>query len=475
MSNGHSPRPDGGPPLPLRGLRRLSAQLRQRWSWRSSVSRTARLTVVSQFFPPDFAATGQLLDDLSVRLAQKGLQVQVVSGQPAYAFRQKEAPRLEFQSNRCIRRTRASRLWPRRIRGRALNGLLFCLRTSARLLRYARRGDLILYTTEPACLPVVGWLLHLFTRTPYMVLLYDLYPDVLVELKVLPERHWLTRTWRELNRWVFAEAEELIVLSESMKARVTRFCPEVAAKLSVIPSWADPERIKPLAKADNPFVREHGLEDCFTVLYSGNQGRCHDLVTLMAAALLLRHDQRIRFLFIGSGPQQQRLRALVSDWGLLNCSFLPYQDLEVLPYSLTAADLAVVSLGIDAEGLVAPSKLYGHLAAATPIAAITPQGSELQQLVRSSGCGAWFANGDADGLADWIRQLVDHPEQARRHGQAARELLLAEASPELVTNQYMKLICRHLPFKKLEAIEDTRLLDLGRRREAAPKESEALA
>jgi hypothetical protein len=245
-----------------------------------------------------------------------------------------------------------------------------------------------------------------------------------------------------------------------MKARVQRFCPEVAAKMSLIPSWADPERIKPLAKAENPFVQEHGLDDCFTVLYSGNQGRCHDLVTLMAAALLLRHDRRIRFLFIGSGPQQGRLTDLVSDWGLPNCTFLPYQDLEVLPYSLTSADLAVVSLGIDAEGLVAPSKLYGHLAAGTPIAAITPQGSELQQLVRTSGCGAWFANGDADGLADWIRKLVDHPEQARRHGLAGRELLLAEATPELVTNQYLGLIRRHLPFKKLAAIEDTRRSDM---------------
>lgn len=423
---------------------------------------------------PDFAATGQLLDDLSVRLAQRGLQVQVVSGQPAYAFRQKDAPGLEFLPNRCIRRTRVSRLWPRRIRGRAVNGLLFCLRTSARLLRYARRGDLILYTTEPAYLPVVGWLLHLFTRTPYMVLLYDLYPDVLVELKVLGERHWLTRTWRELNRWVFAEAEELIVLSESMKARVTRFCPEVASKLSVIPSWADPVRIQPLAKADNPFVREHGLENGFTVLYSGNQGRCHDLVTLMAAALLLRHDGRIRFLFIGSGPQRERLRALVSDWGLSNCAFLPYQDLEVLPYSLTAADLAVVSLGIEAEGLVAPSKLYGHLAAGTPIAAITPEGSELQQLVRSSGCGAWFANGDSDALADWIRHLVDHPEVAQCHGEAARQLLLAEASPELVTDRYWSLIRRHLPLEKLVAIEETRRLD-EEVEERSAKEFDALA
>ena len=38
------------------------------------------------------------------------------------------------------------------------------------------------------------------------------------------------------------------------------------------------------------------------------------------------------FLFIGKGPQHQRVRQLVYDWGLSNCRFLPYQDLEVLPF-----------------------------------------------------------------------------------------------------------------------------------------------
>lgn len=401
--------------------------------------------MVSQFFPPDFAATGQLLDDLTRRLAERGLQVQVLSGQPAYAYRQAHAPRIEFEPNRCIRRTGVARLWPRRIRGRAINGLLFCLHSGLRLLRYARRGDLILYTTEPPYLPVVGWCLHRLTRTPYLVLLYDLYPDVLVELKVLGERHWFTRLWRQLNRWVFADAQELIVLSEPMARRVRRFCPDVAAKVSVIPSWADPSTIRPLAKADNWFAQRHGLEHAFTVLYSGNQGRCHDLVTLMVSALLLRRERHVRFVFIGEGPQHQRLLDLVKDWGLTNCRFLPYQNQEVLPFSLTSADLAVVSVGIEAEGLVAPSKLYGHLAAGTPIAAITPPGSELQQLVQSSGCGAWFANGDAEALADWIRRLAADPAEVQRCGAAARQLLQISASPNRITEQYWTLIRRHLP------------------------------
>ena len=106
---------------------RLCQKLCLRWRWRATRSRNARLTVVSQFFPPDFAATGQLLDDLTQRFASRGLQVQVLTGMPAYAYNRSDARRIEFQPNRCIRRTQASRLWPQRIRGRAVNGIFFCL------------------------------------------------------------------------------------------------------------------------------------------------------------------------------------------------------------------------------------------------------------------------------------------------------------------------------------------------------------
>ena len=107
---------------------------------RSSRSLNSRLTLVSQFYPPDFAATGQLLNDLTSRLAERGLQVQVLTGMPAYAFNNCNAKRIEFQPNRYIRRTSVSHFWPQRIRGRAINGVLFCLRISLRLLRYSRRA-----------------------------------------------------------------------------------------------------------------------------------------------------------------------------------------------------------------------------------------------------------------------------------------------------------------------------------------------
>jgi glycosyltransferase involved in cell wall biosynthesis len=429
-------------------LRGVIRKLGQRWLWRASRSRAARVTVVNQFFPPDYAATGQLLEDLTTRLAASGLQVQVLTGMPAYANEQAPAERIEFRPDVCIRRTRASRFWPRRIRGRAVNGLVFCLRTFLRLLRYARRGDLLLYTTEPPYLPVLAWLLHSLTHTPYLLVVYDLYPDVPIELGVLPPHHPLWRLWRRLNRLAFAAAAEVVVLSPAMAERVAAAAPAALHHLHVIPSWADPERIRPLPKRANPFARRHRLLDRFVVLYSGNQGRCHDLRTLLDTARLLRDRPEVSFLIIGGGPQNENLRRLAGEWELANVCFLPYQPLAELPHSLAAADLAVVSLGVGAFGIVAPSKLYGHLAAATPIAAITPPHSHLQELVEMHRCGRWFANGDGAGLAAWILALKADPARARSLGRAARELLLDTATPELVTARYGELIHRHLPADK---------------------------
>ena len=252
------------------GIQTITARIQ----WRRDRARNARLTVVSQFFPPDFAATGQFIDDLSRRLSERGLQILVLTGQPGYAYHSDRAERIEFQHNRCIRRTSISRFWPTRIRGRVVNSLLFCVRTAMRLLRQARRGDLLLFTTEPPYLPIVGWLIHLVTRAPYIVLIYDLYPDIAVSLDVVPNHHPMVRIWRWLHTQTFASAQELIVLCDSMRDRIKQHYQEVKTPISIIPSWADPEKIKPIPRAKNWFVQRHELHDRFTVIYS-EIGRAH--------------------------------------------------------------------------------------------------------------------------------------------------------------------------------------------------------
>lgn len=398
-----------------------------------------KLSVFTQFYPPDYAATGQLIEELAVELANLGIEVQVFTGQPGYAFQKAFAPLKEHSDKLYIRRSRTAKLWNSRIRGKTVNGLLFCLRSGLHLLKSASRGDILLLTTAPPFLQILGYLTNRCFGTPYVCLIYDLYPDVAVELKVVSPQNWLVQGWNWLNKKIWQQAKSIVVLSSTMKERVLAKCPEVSNKVAVIHNWANPDWIVPIAKQDNWFAQAHDLVNTFTVLYSGNMGRCHEADTILAAAKLLQNES-IQFVFIGGGTKHKTCLQQVNKLNLPNCRFLPYQEKHVLPYSLTACDLSLVSIDSGMEGLVAPSKLYGILASGRPVAAICDPHSYLRSLLKDAKCGATFNRGDGIQLAEFIRHLASNAELAARMGNAGREYLETHFTPEIIALQYSKIL-----------------------------------
>ena len=402
--------------------------------------RPIRLSIITQFYPPDYAATGQLIEELATHLARQGMQVHIFTGQPGYAFGQSYAPPIEQLEKILVQRSRSSRILSQRIRGKAINGLLFFLRSGLHLLRNSSSRDILMLTTAPPFLSLLGYFANVCFGIPYVCLLYDLYPDVAVELNVVSSKNLLVRLWNYINNVIWRKAQTIVVLSPSMKKRVETKCPEIPSeKISVIHSWANPNRIIPIPKHQNWFSHQYNLVEKFSVLYSGNMGRCHDMDTILDAAWQLK-DEPIQFVFIGNGAKRQALRDRVRTLGLKNCLFLPYQDKQHLPYSLTSCDLSLVSISVGMEGLVAPSKLYGILAAGCPVAIICEPHSYLRQLIAEANCGEAFDNGDSTGLADFIRRLAKDIEQSHQMGASGRRYLQSNFTPEIVAREYQRIL-----------------------------------
>lgn len=80
-----------------------------------------KLFVVNQFFPPDFAPTGQLINELVAHLGDNGTPIKVFTGLPAYAFNEVSALPLEIHNNVIIRRTRATQVSIHNIRGKSFS------------------------------------------------------------------------------------------------------------------------------------------------------------------------------------------------------------------------------------------------------------------------------------------------------------------------------------------------------------------
>jgi len=121
---------------------------------------------------------------------------------------------------------------------------------------------------------------------------------------------------------------------------------------------------------------------------------------------------------------------------------LPYQDKAVIPYSLTACDVSLVSIEQGMEGLVVPSKLYGSLAAGRPIAAVCEPHSYLRQILTDGQCGQAFNNGDSAGLAAFLRSLAQDPQRAIQMGTNGRYYLQHYFTPQHSAQLYLRVIQR---------------------------------
>jgi glycosyltransferase involved in cell wall biosynthesis len=381
------------------------------------------ISIVTQFYPPDYAATGQFVYDLAGGLVQEGFEVSVFTGMPGYAFRQTNVKHEENDNGVFVRRTGSIYLMSKRIRNKVFGSLLFLARCAIKFRHKDIRGSHLVLTSAPPFLGLIGWFYNKIFGHTYSCIIYDIYPEVAVRLNVVAPDHWIVKLWEFINRKVWHRAESLIVLSEPMKHLLIKKHKNLADKIHVIHSWADPKFITPIAKSENWFAQQHGLTDCFVVLYSGNLGRCHDSRTILKCAQLLSSRTDIKFVFIGNGVGSQIMKNAIASGKLPNALQLPYQDREVLPYSLTACDLSLVSILPNVGDTIAPSKMYGILAAAKPVAVICPADSYLREIVEKGDCGNCFENGDAQGLADYICWLAANPQIRDKLGNNARKLL----------------------------------------------------
>lgn len=377
-----------------------------------------KLTVLTQYFYPDVATTGQLLTELCVSLAAHGYDVDVVTAYPTY--QRTHAPAAEEYRGVRIRRIPSTRLDKNSMLGKVLNSLTFFLSAVA-VLMFRRRRAPMMIVSNPPFLPLAGTIAGFFRSVPYVFLVHDVYPDIAVRLGYIRSGGVVEWAYNLFNSIMLRRAGTVIVLSAAMKRIIEgKLGPHKTdgTTVRIIHNWADGEFIRPLERSTNGFLAEHGLQGTFVVLYSGNMGLFHDLEMLIDVAQ--RSEQGMVFLFIGDGGKRKVLEDLVHQRGVTNVRFLPYQPVHRLPESLTSASISVVSLEENIEGMAMPSKLYTLLAAGNPIVAICDEHSDVRTIIDDAECGFTVRHHQAELMTERLRELMNDPARVRQMGRNAR-------------------------------------------------------
>jgi colanic acid biosynthesis glycosyl transferase WcaI len=351
--------------------------------------------ILNQAFHPDVVSTAQHAGDLARGLTQAGHEVTVVCNSRGY-----DDPKLRFPSQETwnaikIVRVQSTGFGKSSKWRRAADFATFMASCALRLWQLPH-FDVVVAMTSP---PLISFLASLAVPSRASNLVFwsmDLNPDEAIAAGWLSEKSLTARIFSRMLLYSLERAAAVVALDRFMKDRIlAKGIP--AEKVVVIPPWPHDDCIRFDAVGREEFRAINKLSHRFVVMYSGNHSPCHPLETLLQAAERLAKDEEVAFCFVGGGSEFSKVQERARNRGLRNVLCLPYQPIEKLAGSLSAADLHVVVMGEPYVGIVHSCKIYNVLAVGKPFLYIGPNKSHVTDIIGESHPYA-SAHGDVEGV-----------------------------------------------------------------------------
>tara|TARA_R110002073_G_scaffold25832_3_gene85301 strand:- start:34314 stop:35552 length:1239 start_codon:yes stop_codon:yes gene_type:complete len=378
-----------------------------------------RILLLSQyFFPESF-----IINDVVRKLVEQGNEVTVATGKPNYpdgdvyeGYRAGGTQHEHYLDKIDVFRVP---LWPRGVGGAKnllLNYLSFALAGLVYfpwLLRKRKFDAIFVYAPSPITQVIPAILLKWIKRAPLTVWVQDLWPESLAATGFL-RNPTLLRVIGWGVRGIYACCDRLLVQSHAFVEPVSAYA--ARGKIYYYPNSIDVDVAESSDSLPETLIQT--LNDAFCVVFAGNLGTAQALGTVLEAAELLREEDGIRLVLVGSGSRADWLVSEVASRGLTNVSLPGRFAASQMPALFQLSGALLVSLNdepIFAQTI--PSKIQAYLAAGKPIiAALNGEGA---RVAVESGAGVAVPAEQAMSLSQAIRDVyVLSPERREAMGRS---------------------------------------------------------
>lgn len=402
-----------------------------------------RILITSHFFLPEELSIAFLMKELADALADKGHEVDVLTGFPNWpggqCFEGYSATRFSHE--------KMGKLNVYRMPFRAAPNGSFIQRVidfksfefAAR--KYGKqlpRPDLIYVPVPPNEDALAARWLARYFNCKYVINVQDIQPDSAIDLGYIrnPLAIKLLR-WQE--QVMYRDAAHVVTIGENFRRRLE--AKKIAAsKISVLPNWINAEDIKPQSGL-NALRRKWEIpENKFVVLYAGTFGRVHGTDVLLQAAGLLAHVEDVMFLMVGQGYDFERCRKIVRQENLNNVLVKEFVLRSRLSEMQAIANISVVTLRPGFGYTSVPSKVLGYMSAGRGVLALADNDCDTALLIKAASCGAILEPGNASVLALEIEALHANPALVQQWGDNARNHIITRLDAKVVPGQGVELM-----------------------------------
>ena len=407
-----------------------------------------RLLLINQYFPPDHAPTGLMLESVVGVLADRGHEITVLCAKGGYAGAgglNEAGAAAEAGGTVSVVRIGSTRFGRSSFLGKLVDYLSFYLAVALVILRHRPRPDRVVVLTTPPYLSVLARLVGKCAGADHAHWVMDLYPDVMVAHGMLaagglPHRglSWLARLGFGGRR-----CAGVMTLGPDMAARVSAYLPD-GRKATWVPLWnTDPlgdsaalrtasgafaSSAEPAAVADLRSSRGW-KKDELVVMYSGNMGLGHRFSEILEVVrrYFMAEDgmpapgeaaPRIRVVFYGAGKRRREIENFIREHPGAPVELHDYVSRDLLAVHLRSADVHLASLESGWEGTMVPSKLQGIFAVGRPVIFVGSENSSIGEWILESSGGWVVAPGDHQALYRAILEAA-LPDACTSRGRAA--------------------------------------------------------
>jgi glycosyltransferase involved in cell wall biosynthesis len=398
--------------------RPLTPSLKQLPEPLAAGERRLKVTLVSQYFPPEVGATQSRMQAFAEYLAARGHQVTVVCEFPnhPHGVMPPEYRGRVIEDDR-TNPYRVLRVWvrasPEKTQRTRIAFYLSYMAMATAVTPLTGRPDVVVATSPPLFAGLAGYAISRLTGAPLVLDVRDLWPAAAVSLNQISTGLTL-RAAETLERMLYRKAAAVVAVTQPFTEHIDRLRGRGPAT-ALIPNGT----LELFFEQNGAVPRDAlgGRDGKLLITFAGTHGIAQALPAVLDAAALVEDVADIAF--VGDGPLKEHLMELAAERGLHNVHFHPQRPLEEIPPILAASDALLVPLSSHPTFAdFVPSKMIDYMASGRPV--ILAAAGESARLLTEAGAGYAVAPEDADALAAAIRRLAEHPADAAAMGERGR-------------------------------------------------------
>ena len=406
-----------------------------------------RVLVVGTNYVPERTGMAPFSTGLCEHFADQGHDVHVVTTFPYYPeWRIWDGYRGKLTQRENINGVNVRRVWhyvPARASSllqRLLHDVSFAIHVFFAAL-FVRKFDIVCCVCPPPTLALTGYLLSLFRRQPYMILLTDLASDAALATGIMQEG-FAVRMARNLEEFLYRHAVNVVCICQGFVEKLTarRVDPD---SLVLIPLWGNTDNVYPIEGATKFREANNFKPNDFLAMYTGNIGKKQDLMNVVRAAELSRHLTDLTWVLVGDGEERNLIDDAIRQRGLTNIRMLPLQPVSILAEMYSAANALFIHQKAAVVDSVIPSKLLTYMAAGRPILAAVSDKSETARYVESANCGLVLHPESPEALVESVLSLRSDSALQSRLGASGRTYVQQHFAKDKILQKYDLLFSRY--------------------------------